>query len=263
LSAARRSQVPSADVLEAISTQMVGTLGKIGIKVAAPHHDVSTSGQSKIDMRFATLTRMADNVMIYKYVVNNVARQHGMTATFTPKPSFSDSGSGMLVHQTIWQGKQPLFAGDGYAGSSALMRHYIAGLLEHALALLAICAPTANSDRHLMPGFKAPVKLGYAQRNSAGSRIPMDTPTPKARRVEFCCPDPSCNPYLAFAAILMAGIDGFHNRLYNLDPDEPIEKLYHLPRHEPASSPTSSNLLSRSLRATRRARTSCEPADLQ
>jgi glutamine synthetase len=184
-------------------------------------------------MRFAPLTRMADNVMVYKYVVKNVARQRGMTATFMPKPLFGDNGSGMHVHQSIWKGKQPVFAGDGYAGSSELMRYYIGGLLKHAPALLAICAPTVNSYRRLVPGFEAPVNLGYSQRNrSAAVRIPMYSANPKAKRVEFRCPDPACNPYLAFAAMLMAGLDGIQNRI---NPGDPIDKnLYDLPPVERA-----------------------------
>jgi glutamine synthetase len=199
-------------------------------------------------MRFATLARMADNVMIYKYVVKNVARRRGMTATFMPKPLFGDNGSGMRVHQSLWQGGRPLFAGDGYAGSSELMRHYIGGLLEHAPALLAVCAPTVNSYRRLVPGFEAPVNLGYSQRNrSAACRIPMYSPNPKARRVEFRCPDPSCNPYLAFAAMLMAGLDGVRRRI---DPGEPMDRnLYELPPEERARVPSTPGSLEQALDA--------------
>ena len=204
--------VPPADQLQDARTEMVSVLEEIGIAVEAHHHEVATGGQGEIDMRFASLTRMADNVMIYKYVVKNVARQRGMTATFMPKPLFGDNGSGMHVHQSIWKGERPLFAGDGYAGSSDLMRYYIGGLLKHAPALLAICAPTVNSYRRLVPGFEAPVNLGYSQRNrSAAVRIPMYSANPKTKRVEFRCPDPACNPYLAFAAMLMAGLDGIQS----------------------------------------------------
>jgi glutamine synthetase len=225
--------VPPADLLQDARTNMVSLLEEIGVAVEAHHHEVATGGQGEIDMRFAALTRMADNVMIYKYVVKNVARQRGMTATFMPKPLFGDNGSGMHVHQSIWKGKRPLFAGDGYAGSSELMRHYIAGLLKHAPALLAICAPTVNSYRRLVPGFEAPVNLGYSQRNrSAAVRIPMYSANPKTKRVEFRCPDPACNPYLAFAAMLMAGLDGIQSRI---KPGEPIDKnLYDLPPVERA-----------------------------
>jgi len=171
--------VPPADVLQDARTEMVSTLEALGIPVEAHHHEVATGGQGEIDMRFAPLTRMADNVMIYKYVVKNVAKKRGMTATFMPKPLFGDNGSGMHVHSSLWQGERPLFAGDGYAGSSELMRHYIGGLLKHAPALLAICAPTVNSYRRLVPGFEAPVNLGYSQRNrSAACRIPMYSPRP-------------------------------------------------------------------------------------
>jgi len=165
-----------------------------------------------------------------------------------PKPLFGDNGSGMHVHSSIWRDERPLFAGDGYAGSSELMRHYIGGLLKHAPALLAICAPTVNSYRRLVPGFEAPVNLGYSQRNrSAACRIPMYSPSPKAKRVEFRCPDPSCNPYLAFAAMLMAGLDGVQNRLH---PGEPIDKnLYDLPPEELARVPSAPGSLEEALGA--------------
>jgi glutamine synthetase len=183
--------VPPADTLQDVRTEMVLLLEKLGIQVEAHHHEVATGGQGEIDMRFTTLTRMADNVMIYKYVVKGVARRREMTATFMPKPLFGDNGSGMHVHQSIWKANKPVFAGDGYAGSSETMRYYIGGLLKHAPALCAICAPTVNSYRRLVPGFEAPVNLGYSQRNrSAACRIPMYSADPKAKRVEFRCPDP-------------------------------------------------------------------------
>jgi glutamine synthetase len=240
--------VPPADMLQDVRTRMVRVLEEIGIAVEAHHHEVATGGQGEIDMRFETLTRMADNVMIYKYVVKNVARQRGMTATFMPKPLFGDNGSGMHVHQSIWKGERPLFAGDGYAGSSELMLHYIGGLLKHAPALLAICAPTVNSYRRLVPGFEAPVNLGYSQRNrSAACRIPMYSPNPKAKRVEFRCPDPSANPYLAFAAMLMAGVDGIRSRI---DPGDPMDKnLYDLPPQELAKVPSTPGSLEKALDA--------------
>jgi glutamine synthetase len=191
---------------------------------------------------------MADNVMVHKYVVKNVARKRGMTATFMPKPLFGDNGSGMHVHQSLWQGDRPLFPGDGYAGSSDMMRHYIGGLLQHAPALLAICAPTVNSYRRLVPGFEAPVNLGYSQRNrSAACRIPMYSAGPRARRVEFRCPDPSCNPYLAFAAMLMAGLDGIRRRI---DPGEPMDQnLYELSPEELARVPSTPGSLEQALDA--------------
>ncbi|MEP9399462.1 type I glutamate--ammonia ligase [Mesorhizobium sp. KR2-14] len=240
--------VPPADTLQDARTEMVRLLEEIGIPVEAHHHEVATGGQGEIDMRFASLTRMADNVMIYKYVVKNVARRRGLTATFMPKPLFGDNGSGMHVHQSIWQKDRPIFAGDGYAGSSEVMRYYIGGLLKHAPALLGICAPTVNSYRRLVPGFEAPVNLGYSRRNrSAACRIPMYSPDPKARRVEFRCPDPSCNPYLAFAAMLMAGLDGIRSRL---DPGEPIDKnLYDLPPVERAQIPSTPGSLDEALNA--------------
>jgi glutamine synthetase len=240
--------VPPADALQDARTRMVTLLEQIGIAVEAHHHEVATGGQGEIDMRFAPLTRMADNVMIYKYVVKNVARQRGMTATFMPKPLLGDNGSGMHVHQSIWKGERPLFAGEGYAGSSELLRTYIGGLLRHAPALLALCAPTVNSYHRLVPGFEAPVNLGYSQRNrSAACRIPMYSPNPKAKRVEFRCPDPSCNPYLAFAAMLMAGLDGIQS---HIDPGEPIDKnLYDLPPEELARVPSTPASLEQALDA--------------
>ena len=240
--------VPPADTLQDVRTEIVLLLEKLGISVEAHHHEVATGGQGEIDMRFTTLTRMADNVMIYKYVVKGVARRRGMTATFMPKPLFGDNGSGMHVHQSIWKGKKPIFAGDGYAGSSEVMRYYIGGLLKHAPALCAICAPTVNSYRRLVPGFEAPVNLGYSQRNrSAACRIPMYTTDPKAKRVEFRCPDPAANPYLCFAAMLMAGLDGNQHRI---NPGDPIDKnLYDLPPEEMARVPKAPGTLDEALDA--------------
>ena len=240
--------VPPADTLQDARTEMVLLLEKLGIEVEAHHHEVATGGQGEIDMRFTTLTRMADNVMIYKYVVKGVARKRGMTATFMPKPLFGDNGSGMHVHQSIWKAKKPIFAGDGYAGSSETMRYYIGGLLKHAPALCAICAPTVNSYRRLVPGFEAPVNLGYSQRNrSAACRIPMYSADPKAKRVEFRCPDPAANPYLAFAAMLMAGLDGIERRI---NPGDPIDKnLYDLPPEQMAKVPKAPGTLDEALDA--------------
>jgi glutamine synthetase len=232
---------PPADMLQHFCTMMVTTLERVGITVETERHELASGAQAKIKMRFATLTHIADNLMIYNFVLKNVTSQLGMMASFMPNPLFGDGGFSLHVYQSIWQGGQPLFAGDGYAGSSALMRHYIAGLLEHAPALLAICA----SNRRLMPE-ESPVKLGgQAQRDrSAGSRIPIYSSSPHTTRVDFHYFDPLCNPYLAFAAMLMAGIDGFHNRLYSIDPDEPIEKLYDLPPQDSTkilSAPSSLN----------------------
>ena len=210
------------DTLSDLRTEMVLTLERLGIPCEFHHHEVASGGQCEIDLRFQTLTRMADQVMAYKYVVKNVARAHGKTATFMPKPIFGDNGSGMHCHQSLWKEGTPLMADkSGYAGLSQLARGYIAGLLEHAPALLALCAPTTNSYRRLVPGYEAPVNLVYSQRNrSACIRIPMYSESPKAKRIEFRCPDPSANPYLAFAAMLMAGLDGIER---GLDAGEPAD----------------------------------------
>jgi glutamine synthetase len=224
--------VAPVDSMQDLRTEMALTLESLGIQVEAHHHEVATAGQAEIDMRFTTLTRMADNLMIYKYVIKNVATRNGLTATFMPKPLFEDNASGMHVHQSLWKGKTNLFFGDGhYANLSVLARHYIGGLLKHAWALCALCAPTTNSYRRLVPGYEAPINLVYSQRNrSACCRIPMYSPNPRAKRVEFRTPDPSCNGYLAFAAMLMAGLDGIANRV---DPGQPIDKnLYDLPPAE-------------------------------
>jgi glutamine synthetase len=217
--------------MQDLRSEMVLTMEALGIQIEAHHHEVATGGQAEIDMRFTNLTRMADNLMMYKYVVKNVARKHGMTATFMPKPLFEDNASGMHVHQSIWKGKTNLFHGTQYAELSELGRFYIGGLLKHAWALCGLCAPTTNSYRRLVPGYEAPINLVYSQRNrSACCRIPMYSPNPRAKRVEFRSPDPSCNGYLAFAAMLMAGLDGIQNRI---DPGKPIDKnLYDLPPAE-------------------------------
>jgi glutamine synthetase len=214
--------------MQDLRTEMVLTMESVGIQIEAHHHEVATAGQAEIDMRFTTLTRMADNLMMYKYVVKNVARKHGMTATFMPKPLFEDNASGMHVHQSVWKGNTNLFHGTQYAELSELGRFYIGGLLRHAWALCGLCAPTTNSYRRLVPGYEAPINLVYSQRNrSACCRIPMYSPNPRAKRVEFRSPDPSCNGYLAFAAMLMAGLDGIQKRI---DPGKPIDKnLYDLP----------------------------------
>jgi glutamine synthetase len=203
------------DTLSDLRTQMVLTLERLGIPCEFHHHEVASGGQCEIDLRYQTLTRMADQVMIYKYVVKNVARAAGKTVTFMPKPVFGDNGSGMHTHQSLWMEGTPLMADkSGYAGLSHLARGYIGGLLAHAPALLAFCAPTTNSYRRLVPGFEAPVNLVYSQRNrSACIRIPMYSESPKAKRVEFRCPDAAANPYLAFAAMLMAGLDGIEQGL--------------------------------------------------
>ena len=199
--------VPPTDHYQMLRSQMVETMIECGLNIECHHHEVATGGQCEIDQRFDTLVKSADNMLVYKYVIRNTAYLHGKTVTFMPKPLFADNGSGMHTHQSIWNGGKPLFAGDGYAGLSPLGLHYIGGLLKHARALSAIIAPTTNSYKRLVPGYEAPVNLAYSRRNrSAACRIPMYSASPKAKRVEFRPPDPSANPYLAFAAMLMAGI---------------------------------------------------------
>ena len=225
---------PPNDTLMDLRAEMALTMIKIGLTVECQHHEVATAGQCEIDMKFDTMVAMADHQMKYKYVVKNTARKHGKTATFMPKPLYGDNGSGMHCHQSIWKGGKPLFADPkGYAGLSQMARWYIGGLLKHAPAILAFAAPTTNSYRRLVPGYEAPVNLAWSLRNrSAACRIPMYSDSPKAKRVEFRCPDPSCNPYLAFAAMLMAGLDGIKNKI---DPGEPIDKnIYDLPPEEAA-----------------------------
>ncbi len=228
--------VPPVDTLQDIRSEMVATLIELGVDIEAHHHEVGTAGQCEIDMRFSPIVEMADQLMMYKYVVKNIARKHGKTATFMPKPIFSDNGSGMHVHSSLWKGDTPLFAGDKYAGLSQEALYYIGGILKHADALIAFCAPTTNSYKRLVPGYEAPVNLAYSQRNrSAAVRIPMYSPSPKAKRVEFRCPDPSCNGYFAFSAIAMAGMDGILNKI---DPGDPLDKdLYDLPPEELAQIP--------------------------
>jgi len=210
------------DTLHDLRTRMVLTLERLGIPCEFHHHEVATAGQCEIDLRFQSLTRMADQVMLYKYVVRNTARLAGKSATFMPKPVFGDNGSGMHTHQSLWKDGTPLFADtSGPAGLSSLARSYAAGLLAHAPALLAFCAPTTNSYRRLVPGYEAPVNLAYSSRNrSACIRIPMYSESPKAKRLEFRCPDALANPYLAFSAMLMAGLDGIEK---GLDPGEPAD----------------------------------------
>ncbi|MDI3279873.1 MAG: type I glutamate--ammonia ligase [Bacillota bacterium] len=215
--------VPPVDAMSNLRTAMVLTMMEAGIAVECQHHEVATAGQAEIDMKFTTLTRMADQVMLYKYIVKNTARKYGKTATFMPKPLFQDNGSGMHTHQSLWKGDTPLFYDPaGYAGLSQLALYYIGGLLKHGPALAALCSPTTNSYKRLVPGFEAPVNLVYSQRNrSAAVRVPMYSRNPKAKRIEFRPPDPSCNPYLAFAAMLMAGLDGIRNKI---DPGQPMDR---------------------------------------
>jgi glutamine synthetase len=223
--------VPPTDTLQTVRSLILMALEQTGVPMEIHHHEVATAGQTELGMRFNTLTRMADNLLLYKYIAKNVARQNGKTVTFMPKPLFGDNGSGMHVHSSLWKGETNVFydAG-GYAGLSETAKYYIGGLLKHAPALLALTSPTTNSYRRLVPGFEAPVNLAYSQRNrSAICRIPV-TKSSKAKRVEFRAPDASSNPYLCFAAIMMAGLDGIQNRI---DPGDPSDKdLYELPAEE-------------------------------
>ena len=227
---------PPTDKLQDIRSEMVLTLEKLGVEIEAQHHEVATGGQAEIDMRFAPLVEMADNMLKYKYVAKNTAEKYNKMATFMPKPLFEDNGSGMHTHLSIWKGDKNLFAGDGYAGLSQTAMYAIGGLLKHASAILAFTNPTTNSYKRLVPGYEAPVNLAYSSRNrSAAVRIPMYSTSPKAKRIEFRCPDPSCNPYLAFAAMLMAALDGILNKI---DPGDPLDKdLYDLPPEEAAKVP--------------------------
>ncbi|MCW5981935.1 MAG: type I glutamate--ammonia ligase [Bryobacteraceae bacterium] len=229
--------VPPTDHYQDLRSQMVRTMIDCGMTIECHHHEVATGGQAEIDQRFNTLVKSADGMMLYKYIVRNVAYRAGKTVTFMPKPLFGDNGSGMHTHQSLWKGGKPLFAGDGYAGLSDLAMNYIGGLLRHARALSAIIAPTTNSYKRLTPGFEAPVNLAYSRRNrSAAVRIPMYSASPKAKRVEFRPPDPSCNPYLGFAAMTMAGLDGILNKI---DPGEPLDKdIYDLSPEEMKNVPS-------------------------
>ena len=228
--------VPPTDTLQDVRSEMCLVMEGMGISIEAQHHEVATAGQAEIDMKFSPIVEMADKTMLYKYVVKNVARRHGLTATFMPKPLFQDNGSGMHCHQSIWKDGKPLFAGSGYAGLSEMALHYIGGILKHARALAGFTNPTTNSYKRLVPGYEAPVNLAYSSRNrSAACRIPMYSESPKAKRVEVRFPDPACNPYLAFAAMTMAGIDGIENKI---DPGDPLDKnIYALTPEEAAGIP--------------------------
>jgi glutamine synthetase len=229
-------------------TEMVLILEKMGIQVEAQHHEVATGGQAEIDMRFMPLVEMADKLLMYKYVIKNTARRHNKTVTFMPKPIFNDNGSGMHTHLSLWKDGENLFAGDKYAGLSDAALYAIGGLLKHAPSLLAFTNPTTNSYKRLVPGFEAPVNLAYSRRNrSAAIRIPMYSTSPKSKRIEFRCPDPTCNPYLAFSAMLMAAIDGIQNKV---DPGESLDKdIYDLPPEELAKVPQTPGTLREVLNA--------------
>ncbi len=214
--------VGPTDSQQDLRTEMCRVMESVGIKIERQHHEVATAGQAEIDIRFDSLVRMADQLQWFKYCIKNVARRHGKTVTFMPKPLYGDNGSGMHTHQSIWKAGKPLFAGDGYAGLSDLAMWYIGGILKHGPALAALCNPSTNSYKRLVPGFEAPINLAYSARNrSASIRIPMYSPSPKAKRIEFRTPDPSCNGYIAFAAQLMAGLDGIENKM---NPGQPLDK---------------------------------------
>jgi len=240
--------VPPTDSLQDIRSEMMLYMIEGGIQVEAQHHEVATAGQGEIDMRFAPLVKCADNLLRYKYIVKNTARKHNKTVTFMPKPLFADNGSGMHTHISLWKEGKPLFAGEGYAGLSDMAIYAIGGLLKHAPSVLAFSNPTTNSYKRLVPGFEAPVNLAYSSRNrSAAVRIPMYSPSPKAKRIEFRCPDPSCNPYLAFSAMLMAILDGIQNKI---DPGDPLDKnIYDLAPEELAKMPTTPATLADALNA--------------
>ncbi|MBF8192204.1 type I glutamate--ammonia ligase [Nonomuraea sp. K274] len=229
--------VPPMDHFTDLRSEMVRNLIECGIDVEMQHHEVGTAGQAEIDFKFGTLLKTADNLMLYKYIIKSTAMEYGHTVTFMPKPLFGDNGSGMHCHQSLWKDGSPLFYDEvGYAGLSDTARYYIGGLLKHAPSLLAFTNPTVNSYHRLVPGYEAPVNLVYSQRNrSACVRIPITGSNPKAKRIEFRVPDPSCNPYFAFAAMLMAGIDGIRNKI---EPPEPVDKdLYELPPEEARNIP--------------------------
>ncbi len=240
--------VPPMDKFQDIRTEMLLTLERLGIDVECQHHEVATAGQAEIDMRFKPLLEMGDQLMWFKYVLKNVAYKHGRTVTFMPKPLFNDNGTGMHTHCSIWNGDQPLFAGDKYAGVSQEALYAIGGILKHCRALCAFTNPTTNSYKRLVPGFEAPVNLAYSSRNrSAAVRIPMYSPSPKAKRIEFRTPDPSCNGYMAFSAILMAIIDGIEHKI---DPGDPLDKdIYGLPPEELAEIPSAPGSLEEALSA--------------
>jgi len=243
--------VPPTDHFQDLRNEMTRNMIEAGLEVEAQHHEVATAGQSEIDLRFAPLLKAADSLLLFKYIVKNTARLRGRTVTFMPKPIFGDNGSGMHVHQSLWKSGKPLFYGNRYSNLSEMALYYIGGLLKHAPALCAITNPTTNSYKRLVPGFEAPVNLAYSQRNrSAAVRLPMYSASPKSKRVEFRCPDPSCNPYLAFSALTLAGLDGIINKI---DPGEPLDKdIYDLEPEELANVPSTPGSLEEALRALER-----------
>lgn len=240
--------VPPTDQLMDLRNEMVQNLINMGIEVEAQHHEVASGGQCEIDMKFKPLLRAADQLLMFKYVIKNTAKKRGKTVTYMPKPIFGDNGSGMHVHTSLWSKGKPLFAGGGYAGLSETALYFIGGVLKHAPSLLSFTNPITNSYKRLVPGFEAPVNLAYSQRNrSASVRIPMYSNSPKAKRIEFRCPDPAANPYLAFSAIMMAGLDGVLNRI---DPGEPLEKdIYDMTPEELKDVPSTPESLGQALKA--------------
>ncbi len=239
---------PPSDSLMNIRSEMALRMIECGIAVECQHHEVATGGQCEIDMRFQPMVAMADKLVMYKYIVKNVAHQHGKTACFMPKPLFGDNGSGMHTHMSLWKEGKPLFAGDKYAGLSEMALHAIGGILKHAPAICAFTNPSTNSYKRLVPGYEAPVNLAYSRRNrSASVRIPLYSQSPKAKRLEFRCPDPSCNPYLAFSAMLMAALDGIQNKI---DPGKPLDvNIYDLSPEQAAEVPTTPGSLEQALMA--------------
>ncbi|MBC6417687.1 MAG: type I glutamate--ammonia ligase [Prochloron sp. SP5CPC1] len=238
--------VPPTDTLQDMRTEMLLTMARCGVPIEKHHHEVATGGQNELGFRFAPIIKAADYLMTYKYVIKNVGKKYGKTVTFMPKPLFNDNGSGMHTHQSIWKDGKPLFWGDGYANLSKTALNYIGGILKHAPALLALTNPTTNSYKRLVPGFEAPVNLAYSQGNrSASIRIPLSGPNPKAKRLEFRCPDATCNPYLAFAAMLCAGIDGIKNEI---DPGKSLDvDIYDLSPEELSKIPSTPSSLEAAL----------------
>jgi len=243
--------VAPVDSQNDIRDEMCLAMESVGLRIERQHHEVATAGQAEIDLRFQDLLTMGDWLMWYKYCVKNVARRNGKTVTFMPKPLFQDNGSGMHTHQSIWKNGKPLFAGDKYGGMSEMAMHYIAGILKHAAAICAFTNPSTNSYKRLVPGFEAPVNLAYSSRNrSASIRIPTYSPSPKAKRIEVRFPDPSCNGYVAFAVMLMAGLDGIEKKL---DPGQPLDKdIYSLSRAELKNVPSVPGCLEDALEALRK-----------
>ncbi|MBF2018174.1 MAG: type I glutamate--ammonia ligase [Rivularia sp. T60_A2020_040] len=240
--------VAPTDTSQDMRTEMLLEMAKCGVPIEKHHHEVATGGQCELGFRFGKLIEAADWLMVYKYVIKNVARKYGKSVTFMPKPVFQDNGSGMHTHQSIWKDGKPLFAGDKYAGMSEMGLYYIGGILKHAPALLALTNPSTNSYKRLVPGYEAPVNLAYSQGNrSASVRIPLAGDNPKAKRLEFRCPDATCNPYLAFAAMLCAGLDGIKNKIH---PGEPLDKnIYELSPEELAKVPSTPGSLDLALEA--------------